>query len=118
VLDDFHAAHPDGPRLAVGDLSLPRGGPFGPEYGGLGHNSHRNGLDVDVYYPRIDRAERPPLKPAEVDRRLSQELVDRFVAAGAQLVFVGPSLGLRGPKAIVQRLVHHDNHVHVRWSPR
>lgn len=47
VLAAFHAAHPDGPRLGVGDLSLPRGGPFGREYGGVGHASHQNGLDLD-----------------------------------------------------------------------
>jgi murein endopeptidase len=118
VLDDFHAAHPEGPRLGVGDLSLPRGGPFGPEYGGLGHRSHQNGQDVDVYYPRRDRRELEPAKPRQVDRRLSQDLVDRFVAAGAELVFVGPSLDLKGPRGVVQPLAHHDNHVHVRWPKR
>jgi hypothetical protein len=118
VLDEFHAAHPDGPRLGVGDLSLPNGGHFGREYGGLGHRSHQNGLDVDVYWPRIDRAERAPDKPREVDRRLSQDLVDRFVAAGAELVFTGPSLGLHGPKGVVMKLAHHDNHAHVRWPQR
>jgi murein endopeptidase len=118
VIDDFHTAHPDGPRLGVGDLSLPHGGPFGREYGGLGHRSHQNGQDVDVYWPRADRAERPPHKPSQVDRALSQELVDRFVAAGAELVFVGPSLDLHGPHGVVQPLVHHDDHAHVRWPRR
>jgi hypothetical protein len=32
-------------------------------------------------------------------------------------VFVGPSLGLRGPRRIVSPLVHHDNHLHVRLAP-
>lgn len=118
VLADFRAAHPDGPRLAIGDLSLPRGGPFGPEYGGAGHASHQNGLDVDVYYPRRDRREIPPDKPSQVDRALAQDLVDRFVAAGAQMAFVGPRVGLRGPRGVVQKLAHHDDHVHVRWPQR
>jgi hypothetical protein len=118
VLAQFHAAHPDGPRLGVGDLSLPRGGPFGAEYGGLGHRSHQNGRDVDIYWPRRDRAEREPKRPAEVDRALAQDLVDRLVAAGAEYVFVGPSLGLHGPRGVVQELAHHDNHAHVRWPAR
>jgi Penicillin-insensitive murein endopeptidase len=118
VLREFRAAHPDAPRVGIGDLSRPRGGPFGREYGGLGHASHQNGQDIDIYYPRLDRAERPPTKPNQVDRRLSQELVDRFVAAGAQMVFVGPRVGLRGPRGVVMKLTHHDNHAHVRWPKR
>jgi hypothetical protein len=115
VLAQFHAAHPDGPRLGVGDLSRTHGGPFGAEYGGLGHASHQNGQDVDVYYPRRDRRELPPAKPSEVDRALAQELVDRFVAAGADMAFVGPHVGLHGTRGVVQELAHHDDHVHVRW---
>jgi hypothetical protein len=45
---------------------------------------------------------------------LSQELVDRFVRAGADVIFVGPNTGLRGPPGVVQPLVQHDNHLHVR----
>ena len=115
VIREFHAAHPEAPRLGIGDLSRPRGGPFGRAYGGLGHASHQNGQDVDVYYPRKDRAEKPPTKPSQVDRRLAQDLVDRFLAEGAQICFVGPNVGLTGPRGRVQKLVHHDDHVHVRW---
>jgi murein endopeptidase len=109
VLADFERAHPGAPRVGVGDLSRPRGGDFGPR-----HVSHQNGLDVDVYYPRLDRAERPPDHPREIDRVLAQDLVDRFVRAGAARVFVGPRTRLRGDRRIVQALVHHDNHLHVR----
>ena len=118
VVRAFHAAHPDAPRVAVGDLSLPRGGPFGREYGGLGHKSHQSGVDVDIYYPRKDREETAPDRPSQVDRALSQDLVNRFVAAGAKMVFVGPRVGLRGPRGVVMRLAHHDNHLHVRWPRR
>ena len=115
VLADFAAAYPRAPRVGVGDLSRPRGGDFGPRYGGIGHVSHQNGLDVDVYYPRRDRRERAPVRPAQIDRRLSQALVDRFVAAGALRVFVGPNTGLRGHRNVVQVLpANHDNHMHVR----
>ena len=111
------AAHPGAPRLVVGDLSRPRGGRFGREFGGDGHRSHQNGLDADVYYPRRDGLERVPTRVAQVDRRLAQELVDRFVRAGAQYVFVGPRTGLRGPPKVVLSLGNHDDHLHVRIRP-
>jgi len=114
VAREFRAAHPRAPRLAIGDLSRRHGGDFGPRFGYIGHASHQNGLDVDVYYPRADRSERAPEGAQDIDRALSQELVDRFVAAGAQVVFVGPNTGLRGPPGRVQPLVNHDNHLHVR----
>ena len=112
----YERENPDAPRLAIGDLSRPHGGDFGPQYGEIGHASHQNGLDVDIYYPRHDRRERVPVTPGQVDLRLSQRLVDMFVAAGAQKVFVGPSLDLHGPRRVVTPLVHHDNHLHVRLT--
>jgi hypothetical protein len=51
---------------------------------------------------------------AQIDPRLAQDLVDRFVAAGAELVYVGPSTPLAGPRRIVIPLWNHDNHLHVR----
>jgi hypothetical protein len=109
VVDEYAAAHPDAPRVGIGDLSRPHGGPFGPK-----HATHQNGLDADVYYPRRDRRERPPRVVGQIDRPLAQDLVDRFVAAGAELVYVGPATGLTGPPGIVQVLWNHDNHLHVR----
>ena len=115
VLDEYAAAHPDAARVGIGDLSRPRGGEFGRRFGPPGHASHQNGLDVDVYYPRRDGRERPPRRPRQIDRRLAQDLVDRFVAAGAAKVFVGPRTGLTGPPAVVEVLpAYHDNHLHVR----
>ena len=114
VLAEHRAAHPEAPRVGVGDLSRPNGGDFGPRFGGIGHASHQNGLDVDVYYPRLDRVEEAPTRVAQIDLRLAQDLVDRFVRAGAVKVFVGPSTPLRGPRRVVERLYHHDDHMHVR----
>jgi hypothetical protein len=117
VLDVVHAyrlAHPGAPNVLVGDLSRPHGGNFGAQYGGLGHVSHQNGLDVDVFYPRRDRVLRAPTLPRQIDRRLAQDLLDRFVRAGAVRIFVGPRTGLRGPRRTVFVLAHHDNHMHVR----
>lgn len=118
VLAQYRAAHPDAPRVGIADLSRRHGGWFGREFGGLGHASHQNGLDADVLYPRTDHRELVAYHPAQVDERLSQDLVDRFVRAGARFVFVGPHLHLHGPRRIVQRLVYHDEHMHVRISPR
>jgi mRNA-degrading endonuclease toxin of MazEF toxin-antitoxin module len=114
VLSAYAAAHPHAARVGVGDLSRPQGGNFGPQFGGLGHVSHQNGLDVDVYYPRKDRRELAPTTVAQVDQRLAQGLVNGFVAAGATNVFVGPHLHLHGPRPIVEPLPNHDNHLHVR----
>jgi murein endopeptidase len=118
VVREFDRAHPGAPRVGIGDLSLPEGGYFGPEVGGgIGHATHQNGLDVDVYYPRLDRRERPPDAPEDVHVALAQDLVDRFVAAGATTVYVGPSLPLSGPPGVVIPLVNHDNHLHARFAP-
>jgi murein endopeptidase len=117
VAEEHAAAHPGAARLVIGDLSRPHGGRFGPEYGGDGHRSHQNGLDADVYYPRRDGLERVPRRVGQVDRRLAQELVNRFVRAGAQYVFVGPRTGLRGPARVVMTLANHDDHLHVRIRP-
>ena len=114
VARDYLEAHPVAPRLTVGDLSRPHGGDFGPRFGYIGHASHQNGLDVDIYYPRSDGRERAPRDASQIDRPLSQELVNRFLAQGAEVIFVGPNTGLTGPPRRVQPLINHDNHLHVR----
>ncbi|MEA2451071.1 MAG: penicillin-insensitive murein DD-endopeptidase [Thermoleophilaceae bacterium] len=102
-----------GTRIVIGDLSRPHGGPFGPEFGGIGHASHQNGVDVDIYYPRRDRLELPPFTVREVDLTRAQWLVDR-VDQDAKVAFIGPNVGLRRPSSRVEYLAHHDNHVHLR----
>ena len=109
VVSAYARAHPAAGRVGIGDLSRPHGGPFGPM-----HVSHQSGLDVDVYYPRLDRRELAPRSAGQIDRGLGQDLVDRFLRAGAVKIFVGPNTHLRGPPRIVQVLPLHDNHMHVR----
>ena len=122
VLGAFRAAHPEAARVGIADISRPNGGPFGRRYGGLGHASHQNGLDVDLYYPREDRRERSITAVSQIDGALARDLVRRFVKAGAVYVFVGPATGLghrgsqRGRR--VQRLVYHDDHMHVRFRAK
>ena len=119
VVTAYARSHPRAPRVGIGDLSRTHGGDFGPRFGGIGHVSHQNGLDVDVYYPRRDRRERPPLSPHQIDRALAQDLLDRFVRSGAAQIFVGPHTGLRGPRGLVGVLpAYHDNHMHVRLARR
>jgi murein endopeptidase len=119
VAGAFHAAHPDR-RLLVGDLSRRHGGPFGRHYGGPGHASHQNGLDVDIYFPRRDGLEAPAERPSDVDLPLAREVVQRFAAQRTQYLFVGCRRNylLRGVRK-VQRLCngYHENHVHVRLRP-
>jgi murein endopeptidase len=118
VLAQYRADNPGVARVGVGDLSRRQGGEFGRPFGGLGHTSHQNGLDVDVYYPRLDGLERRAYKPSQVDVVRSQDLLDRFLAAGAKLIYVGPRLDLTGPLERVVPLVYHDDHMHVRLPLR
>jgi hypothetical protein len=104
--------HPRQPRLGVGDLAREHGGYFaGTE---VGHLSHQNGLDVDIRLVRADGTERQ-VDAASYDRELTQAVVDRLVARGADLVLIGPSLDLHGPAGVVMRWPNHDDHLHVRF---
>ncbi|MFO7571090.1 MAG: penicillin-insensitive murein endopeptidase [Gaiellaceae bacterium] len=109
ALAAYRAENPDAPRVVVGDISFREGGPMDQ------HRSHQNGLDVDVYYPRRDGALLAPTSAAQVDRKLAQDILDRFVAAGAQMVFVGYATGFRGPGDVVIPYPHHEDHMHVRF---
>jgi len=110
VLADYRAAHPGAPRVVVGDISSRDGGWLDE------HVSHQNGLDVDVYYPRPDGRATAPSPTGGIDRALSQDLLDRFVAAGARMVFVGYSTGFDGPSGVVVPYPNHENHMHVRFA--
>jgi murein endopeptidase len=118
VLREQRADYPWAPRVGNGDLSRPHGGDFGTRFGGIGHASHQNGLDVDVYYPRLDGRELRAANVTQIDLLLAQDLVDRFVAAGASWVFIGPHTDLTGPRGRVMALDHHDDHMHVRIPAR
>jgi hypothetical protein len=112
VIEEYRAANPDAPRVVVGDISFEHGGPM------EAHVSHQNGLDVDIYYPRLDGGLRAPRLTRAIDLRLSQDLLDRFIAAGAHMVFVGYQTDLRGPEKIVIPYPNHEDHMHVRFPHR
>jgi hypothetical protein len=107
----YRAAHRHAARVVIGDISRDSGGPMDD------HLSHQNGLDVDVYFPRVDRHLSAPTASRQIDHRLAQALLDRFVDAGAQMIFVSPSTGLHGPADVVMPWPGHDYHMHVRFSP-
>jgi murein endopeptidase len=110
VIREYRLAHPKAPAIVIGDLSRRGGGEIDE------HVSHENGLDVDVYYPRVDHRLRPPTTVAQIDMRLAQDLLDRFVASGVQVVFVGYSTRFRGPSGVVVPYPGHNNHMHVRLA--
>jgi hypothetical protein len=117
TLAAFRRAHPESPPVGGG-------GPVPPARRRVRPALRRPRPRVAPERPRRRRllpAARPPaeeaVRPAEVDRALAQALVDAFVRAGATHVFVGPSLRIRGPRGIVQPLVHHDDHLHARFRP-
>ena len=111
VTQAYHEAYPDASRLVIGDISRHGGGPLDE------HASHQSGLDVDVYYPRRDGREVAPTTVEQVDVTRSQGLLNLFLKAHPEFVFVGPHLPLRGPSGVVEPLVGHDNHMHVRIYP-
>jgi Penicillin-insensitive murein endopeptidase len=98
--------YPNRPRLGIGDLSNRDGGPFRDA-----HLSHQNGLDVDIRLPRKDGVE-GAAHPGNYDRELTQAVIDRAAAQGAELILVGPNLDVHGPVTIWP---NHDDHLHVRW---
>jgi hypothetical protein len=111
VTKAYREAHPKASRVVIGDISRTHGGTMDD------HLSHQNGLDVDVYFPRLDRELRAPRTTGEIDHRLAQDLLNRFVAAGAQMIFVGYSTRLHGPASVVMHWPGHDYHMHVRFPP-
>jgi penicillin-insensitive murein DD-endopeptidase len=113
------------PKLSVGDLGQPRGGPAP-----TGHASHQTGLDVDLYFvPPVDHKTTTMVDDAH--RRPSR----RFTAAMARVVelaaddarvdriFIHPVLKRAlcerqvGDRSWLRKLTPwwgHDDHVHVR----
>jgi hypothetical protein len=103
-------AHPNGPRIGIGDLSLRGGGPI------WGHSSHQCGIDVDILPMRSDGQEQGVRWDGPgYSRALTQELVDRIWRNGVlrtQFVLFNDA-AVKG----VKPWPNHDNHLHVRFYP-
>jgi murein endopeptidase len=110
--------HPGRPLL-IGDMSRPQGGPFGPLYGGPGHASHQNGLDVDVFMPRVDGKPKPAARPSQVDLPLARALITQFGDdPDVEVMFVGCRRSYASASEKADKLCNgeHENHFHVRLT--
>jgi hypothetical protein len=103
-------AHPRGPRIGIGDLSVRCGGAM------PGHASHRRGLDADIRPVRGDGMEGPvSYGQPGYSQSLTQDLVNRLRAnrrLRVQYIFFNDP-GIRG----VRPWPNHHNHLHVRFFP-
>lgn len=91
-------------RIGIGDISM-AGGPKPPD-----HNSHKNGLQVDVRPLRKDGREVPVCWwDAEYDKAATEKLIELFrtFAPVKRILFNGPGI------AFVSKWPDHDNHMHI-----
>ncbi len=104
----WQRAHPQGPRIGIGDISLRGGGPM------RGHKSHQKGVDVDVRLVRNDGREEPTrYQSPQYSRALTQELINLIRANGIlgvrYIFFNDPAVSGVTPWP------NHDDHLHVRF---
>lgn len=122
------------PRMLVGDLSMPRGGPFA-----FGHRSHQTGLDVDIWlrldHPLLSIAARETVSAIGMVAVDGRSVTGDFTEAQATLIelaarhpavariFVNPAIKLdlceraggdRSWLRVVRPWFGHDSHMHVR----
>lgn len=125
----------DLPDLLVGDLAMPKGGPFSS-----GHQSHQSGLDADIWFRfapvQLSRAEREDPTPLDlvdaqrnrVNRHFSAQHLRLLQLAAddarVERIFVHPAIKLaaceaqqgqpRGWLAKLRPWFGHSAHLHVR----
>lgn len=105
----WFAAHPTGPRIGIGEISLQGGGCIS------GHASHQMGVDVDLALMRNDgREEHTVVGRPEYSRSLTQELVTLLHENGVLAV---KRLFLNDDKIKGRQYQdNHANHIHVRFQ--
>ena len=110
ICEQWQRAHPQGPRIGVGNISLQGGGVVWP------HKSHRKGVDVDLR-PMGNTDDKGALtwQSPEYSRARTQALVN--------LIRNNPRLNVRtilfndpGVKGVA-KWEGHDNHLHVSFYP-
>ena len=122
--EDFYKSNK---ALIIGDLSQSRGGPTL-----TGHNSHQNGLDVDVWFKTIKATDQLSLKELETeDMKPMPELGDDQIKmiklftqdSNVERIFINP--GFKKKLCLDKKLTAeehhklrawwgHDDHIHVR----
>ena len=108
----WNKAHPSGPRIGIGNISLERGGRMDP------HVSHQRGLDVDIR-PVTNNGKEIGLvyQNAAYSRSLTQELANLIRTSSVvglnvrTILFNDPNV--RG----VTFFKGHNNHLHVSFLP-
>jgi hypothetical protein len=106
----WQRAHPSGPRIGIGDISLQGGGYMSP------HVSHQKGIDADIRLITNNGKEQPTtINSSNYSRALTQELVNKIRANGVAAVY----MILFNDKQVsgVKPWKGHDNHLHVRFVP-
>jgi len=108
IAASWRVAHPTGPRIGIGDISLRCGGLMPP------HVSHQKGKDADIRLMRNDgREEGTVYTSSTYSQALTQELINLIRAnpiASVQLIL------FNDPRATgVKPWPGHDNHLHVRF---
>ncbi len=108
IAADWHRAHPNGPRLGIGNISLQGGGPIS------GHTSHQQGLNVDVRPVRNDGVEiGVTWQDSRYSRTLTQALVNLI---RANRVLGISSIHFNDPAVTgVKPLDDHDDHLHLSF---
>jgi len=101
---DFHWGEVDERKIGIGNISLAGGVKFPP------HRGHRTGLEADIR-PMRKGGERLPVRftDSQYDRQATQKLVDSIWRTGmVRRVIFNDVLIPR-----VQRMIGHDDHLHV-----
>jgi RHS repeat-associated protein len=117
--DDWHASHPNDPRIRVGDISLAQGGPMAIN-ATKAHHLHQTGTDIDIRPIRNDgREEHVKWTDREYSRDLTRELVRTIVARSGpdiqRIYFNDPVLQAEFP-GVVKEQSGHDDHLHIRFK--
>lgn len=108
ICTEWAKLYPNGPRIGIGNISLPDGGPMPP------HSTHQHGLDVDIA-PVANTDEEIPLTyyDSKYSRQRTQELVDLFynnpILGIRTILFNDPEITQVAPWA------GHDDHLHVSF---
>lgn len=108
----WNKAHPSGPRIGLGNISLQRGGKMNP------HVSHQNGRDVDIRLVTNNGKEIGlTYEDAAYSRSLTQELVNLIRSSSVVGLNVRTIL-FNDPKVRgVTFFKGHKDHLHVSFLP-
>ena len=100
-------------RVALGDIGLEHGGDI------AGHDTHEQGLDVDVRLVRKDRAQcraGTNYRSSAYDRSATRALIQAirgFAPGHVKVIYFNDPVLIK--EGLTRRLAGHDDHLHVRF---